>query len=99
MKRLTKLLRYIEPLWLGADGKISLRAALAIAFAVDFISNLSHAIFKWEEGRSLEGLSLVLTIEGGLIVSLLGITALSNVSMSKINASTPPEAIEETTKG
>lgn len=90
-----KVFRYIEHLWLGTDGHISLRAALAIAFSVDFIRNLSHAIWKWDAGRSLEGLSMVLGIEAGLIVGLLGITAWTNTASKKIesDASNPPSPI------
>lgn len=74
-----KLFRYIEPLWTGTDGRFSLRATLAIAFSIDFISNLSHAIYKWDAGRTLEGLSFVLGIEAGLIVALLGLTTYQNM--------------------
>lgn len=83
MKRFFK---YIENLWIGVDGKPSLRASLAIAFSIDFISNTSHAIYKWDAGRTLEGLSLVLGIEAGLITALLSITAYSNISSQKIDA-------------
>jgi hypothetical protein len=83
MKRIFK---YIEPLWQGADGKISVRSALAIAFSIDFIHNLSHAIFKWDGGRTLEGLSLVLGIEAGLIVALLGLTTYQNMAAQKIDS-------------
>lgn len=81
-----RLFHYIEPIWLGTDNKMSLRAVLAIAFSIDFINNLSYAIQKWSIDRSLEGLSLVLGIEGSLIVSLLGIAALTNVAYQKMNA-------------
>lgn len=81
-----KIFRYIEPLWQGADGKISVRSSLAIAFSIDFISNLSHAIYKWEGGRTLEGLSLVLGIEAGLIVALLGLTTYQNMAAQKIDS-------------
>ena len=77
---LRKIFRYFEPAWQGNDKKISLRAVLAIAFSVDFIRNLSHAIWKWDAGRSLEGLSLTLGIEAGLIVGLLGLTTYQNMS-------------------
>lgn len=70
---LVKLFKYIEPAWTGNDKKVSLRAILAIAFSIDFIRNLSHAIYKWDAGKSLEGLSLTLGIEAGLIVALLGL--------------------------
>ncbi len=77
---LRKIFKYFEPAWQGTDKKISLRAVLAIAFSVDFIRNLSHAIWKWDAGRSLEGLSLTLGIEAGLIVGLLGLTTYQNMS-------------------
>lgn len=83
-----KAFNYISALWTGADGRISLRASLAIAFSIDFISNFQYAIRKWSETRSIEGLSLVLGIEAGLIVSLLGITAISNVAFKRIESGT-----------
>ncbi len=76
---LKKIFNYFEPLWTGNDKKPSLRAILAIAFSIDFIRNLSHAIWKWDAGRSLEGLSLTLGIEAGLIVGLLGLTTYQNM--------------------
>lgn len=76
---LKKIFKYFEPAWLGNDRKVSLRALLAIAFSIDFIRNLSHAIWKWDSGRSLEGLSLTLGIEAGLIVGLLGLTTYQNL--------------------
>lgn len=76
-----RIFKYLEPAWSGNDGKVSLRAILAIAFSIDFIRNLSHAIWKWDAGRSLEGLSLTLGIEAGLIVGLLGLTTYQNLSM------------------
>jgi len=81
-----KIFKYFEPLWQGADGRMSLRATLAIAFSTDFIRNLSHAIYKWEAGRTLEGLSLVLGIEAGLIVALLGLTTYQNMAAQKIES-------------
>src|SRR5688572_22242271 len=76
---LKRIFRYFEPAWSGNDNKVSLRALLAIAFSIDFIRNLSHAIWKWDAGRSLEGLSLTLGIEAGLIVGLLGLTTYQNL--------------------
>jgi len=81
-----KIFGYIEPLWQGPDKRISLRSSLAIAFSVDFISNLSHAIYKWDGGRTLEGLSLVLGIEAGLIIALLGLTTYQNMAAQKIDS-------------
>ena len=81
MNFLKKLFRYLEPAWIGNDGKISLRASLAIIFSISLIRNLSYAIRQWDAGRSLEGLSLTLGIEAGLIVGLLGLTTYQNLSM------------------
>lgn len=75
-----RIFNYLAPLWTGKDRKISLRSVLAIAFSVDFITNLRHAIWKWEAGRSLESLSLTLGIEAGLIVALLGLTTYQNLA-------------------
>ncbi len=81
-----KFFKYIEPLWSGPDGKISLRSTLAIIFSYGFIKQLSYAIYKWSDGRSMEGLSLVLGIEAGLIVALLGLTTYQNMATQKIDA-------------
>lgn len=74
-----KIFNYLEPAWTGNDKKISLRAILAIAFAIDFIRNLSHAIWRWDAGTSLEGVAMTLGIEAGLIVGLLGLTTYQNM--------------------
>lgn len=96
-----RVFNYIQPLWCGADGRISVRSTLAIAFSIDFISNLSHAIYKWDGGRTLEGLSLVLGIEAGLIIALLGLTTYQNMAAQKIDSLTTispkkEEAIQDT---
>lgn len=89
---LRRIFKYFEPIWTGNDGKPSLRAILAIAFSIDFIRNLSHAIWKWDAGRSLEGLSLTLGIEAGLIVGLLGLTTYQNMqTFNKGDYNTPDQ--------
>lgn len=37
-----KFFRYIEPMWVGNDGKISLRSIAAIALLVDFVINVHN---------------------------------------------------------
>lgn len=93
-----KIIKYIEPMWLGSDGKMSLRASLAIAFSIDFIRNLSHSIWKWDAGRSLEGLSLVLGIEAGLIVALLGLSTYQNIQAQTAVTKTSVEVTKTETQ-
>ena len=87
-----KIFNYIEPMWLGADGKISLRAVLAIFFSWKLIQNLDYGVRKWASDRSLEGLNSSMMILAGLIAALLGIAAWSNMTAKKIDtdASLPP---------
>lgn len=80
MNIFAKIFRYFEPAWTGKDRRISLRSVLAIVFSIDFVRNINYAIFKWDAGRSLEGLSLTLGIEAGLIVGLLGLTTYQNLA-------------------
>lgn len=88
-----KVFNYLRDLWEGTDGKLSLRAVAAIILLIDFVSNTSHAVYKWDTGRSFEGLSLLLGIEAGLITACMGITAWTNISAKKIEADTinPPQ--------
>lgn len=80
-----KLFKYLEPLWVGADGKISLRAVLAIFFSWKLVQNLDYGVRKWGADRSLDGLNSLLIILGGLIAALLGIAAWSNMTAKKID--------------
>lgn len=88
---------YIRPLWEGQDKRISVRSSLAIFFSVVFATTLSHAVWKWEAGRSIEGLTGALTIIAGLIVALLGITTIQNVMDRKTDAGFPNPPINVTT--
>ena len=83
MKLISKIFKYVEPLWQGPDGKMSVRATLGIAFSINFMYNLSHAIYKWEMNRPLEGLALVLGIEAGLIAAFFALTTYQNVLAQK----------------
>lgn len=74
-----KIFAYIEPLWLGKNNKVSIRSVLSIAFSWNFMWNLSHAVNKWEAGRSMSDLAIVLGIEAGLIAGLLALRTYQNV--------------------
>jgi hypothetical protein len=82
MKRIFK---YIEPLWLGTNSKISIRRVLALVFALDFVRNLNHSIFTWELGKSYADAAMLLGIEAGLIAALLSLTTYSNSLAKKQN--------------
>jgi hypothetical protein len=84
--RLSQVFYYVSHIWLGADGKPSVRAVLALSFSFDIIRNTSFAIRKWETGKSYADVALLLGIEAGLVVSLLGLTAITNMAKNKLEA-------------
>ena len=79
-----KIFKYIEPLWLGKNNKVSIRRVLALAFSIDLIRNISHAIYKWEAGKSYAEVAMLLGLEAGLVAALLALTTYSqNVTRPK----------------
>jgi hypothetical protein len=80
-----RLFAYIENIWIGRDKKPSRKAILAIAFSINFMMNISHAIYKWDSGRSVSDLAMVLGIEAGLIAGLLGLSTYSNIEHRRID--------------
>lgn len=76
---------YIENLWVGRDRKPSLKAVAGIALLINFMINISHAVHRWDSGRSMADLALVLGIEAGLIAALLGLTTYSNIQHRMID--------------
>lgn len=81
-----KIFSYLEPMWTGKDGKISLRAVAAIALLIDLISNTHTSFYKWDGTRSMADAALVLGGEAALILALLGLTAYTNLADKKIDA-------------
>jgi hypothetical protein len=79
MKYVIKFVSYFSPAWTGSDGKVSLRAIMAIFLCADFVRNLRFSVTKWDAGRSFEGLAMVLGIEASLIAALLALTTYQNV--------------------
>lgn len=78
---LTKIFKYLEPVWIGNNGKPSIRKVLALAFAYDLMDNISYAVQKFEVGKSLADVALVVGIEAGLIAGLLALQTYSSVNM------------------
>lgn len=79
IKIVTKFFNYIEPMWLGNDGKFSIRRFLALLFAIDLVKNFHHIVINWEAGKSYADAALLLGIEAGLIAALLSLTTYSSV--------------------
>ena len=73
-----QIFKYVENLWIGDDGKPSVRRVFAIALVVDFINNTNYAIHKWEVGKSYADVAMLLGIEAGLIAGLLALTTYSS---------------------
>jgi len=72
-----KIFRYFEHIWVGKDGKPSIRRVFAIALITDFINNSNYAIHKWEVGKSYADVAMLLGIEAGLVAALLTLTTYS----------------------
>jgi hypothetical protein len=110
MKVLKKIFKYIEPLWLGNDGKISLRSSLAIVFSIDLVINLHTVIALFPKTVKLNtvaevvnalmaGLAqagVILSIEAAMIGMLLGIKAWQTLKENKLaDKQTPIEQPQE----
>jgi hypothetical protein len=81
-----KAWRYLSHLWQGNDNRISLKRVLAIYFSYDAQDNISFAVKKWSEGRSMEGLYLVVGLEVALIAALLGATSFFNYKERQLSS-------------
>lgn len=86
-----KIFKYIEPLWLGTNDKISIRKVLALVFSTDFVRNTSHAIYKWEVGKSYADVAMLLGIEAALVAALLSLTTYTAMINKKIDNSQTSE--------
>lgn len=88
-----KIIAYLEPLWLGNDGKISLRLVLSIAFAINIMINTSRALTAVIAGVNASNVALILGVEAGLIISLLALKTYQNTVEVKAEAQSnpPPE--------
>jgi hypothetical protein len=80
-----KLFKYIEPVWLGTNNKLSIRRVLALVFSVDLVRNTSHIIHKWETGKSYADVAMLLGLEAALIAALLSLTTYSAMINKKVD--------------
>ena len=91
MKYLINFFRYIEPMWLGNDGKLSIRRFLALVFSSNLMMNTYHIIRNWEADKSYADAALLLGIEAGLIAAMLSMTTYTNLMQPKNNSNLPTE--------
>lgn len=87
-----KLFKYIEPIWLGTNNKLSIRRVLALIFSIDLVRNTSHIIHRWELGKSYADVAMLLGLEAALIAALLSLTTYSGYITKKLDNQphTPP---------
>lgn len=65
-------------MWVGKDGKPSVRRVFAIYLIIDLRNNISHVIHTFQPGTSFADVAMLLGIEAGLIAALLTLTTYSN---------------------
>jgi len=92
---LIKIFRYIESLWTGKDGKPSIRTVMAIVGFYNFIQNMTYAIHRWDSSKSLDGLAFPLSVEAGLVLSLLGLKAWENINSKDLKKDVPSISIND----
>lgn len=86
-----RFFRYLEPMWLGNNGEISVRSVLAIAFSINLMINTSRALTAIiRSGSSVADMGLILGIEGGLIAALLALKTYQNAVETRVEAETDP---------
>lgn len=83
-----KILKYIEPLWLGTSGKLSIRRFLALVFSFNLIYNITTVIKTMNAGHSIAEVTMLLGIEAGLIAALMSLTTYSNTIAKQIEGIT-----------
>lgn len=84
-----KFFKYIEPIWLGTNNKLSIRRVLALVFSIDLVRNTSHIIHKWETGKSYADVAMLLGLEAALIAALLSLTTYSGYITKKLDNQSP----------
>lgn len=90
MKYIKQFFHYIEPAWCGDDGKFSLKRFLAILFSIHALRIISYAVRKWDSGKSLSDLAMLVGIELGFVGALIGIAQWYSFLNRKLDTTTSP---------
>lgn len=84
-----KIFKYLEPMWLGSNDKISIRRVLTLIFSYNLVLNISNTLSNPKFNASYSDVAMLLGIEAGLIAALMSLTTYSNTITKKNN--TPEE--------
>ena len=84
-----KIFKYLEPMWLGSNDKISIRRVLTLIFSYNLVLNISNTLNNPKFNASYSDVAMLLGIEAGLIAALMSLTTYSNTITKKNN--TPEE--------
>lgn len=82
-----KLFKYLEPIWLGTNNKVSIRRLLALVFSFNLVLNISSTLNNPKFMQSYADVAMLLGIEAGLIAALMSLTTYSTTLTSKKEAS------------
>ena len=89
-----KIFKYIEPMWLGSNNKVSIRRILTLIFSFNLILNISRTLNNPIMVSSYADVAMLLGIEAGLIAALMSLTTYSNsvsVRRNRNNIDIPKE--------
>ena len=78
-----KLFRYIEPIWLGTNNKVSIRRVLALVFSFNLVWNITLVIHNPRLNTTYSDVAMLLGIEAGLIAALMSLTTYSTILSAK----------------
>jgi len=78
-----KLFKYVEPIWLGTDNKVSIRRVLTLVFSFNLVFNITSTLSNHKLASSYSDVAMLLGIEAGLIAALMSLTTYSSVLSNK----------------
>lgn len=83
-----KLFKYIEPIWLGTNGKLSIRRVLTLIFSFNLVWNITEVINNPKLNTTYSDIAVLLGIEAGLIAALMSLTTYSTVQKNTKGSTT-----------
>ena len=64
-----KIFKYIEPIWLGTNNKLSIRRVLSLVFSINLVWNITKTLSNPLMTSSYADVAMLLGIEAGLIAA------------------------------